>query len=268
MTSLVLIDTHNHVDCPRFDEDRAALLAEAKAAGVTDALICAGFPAGFDQARMCAHEAGWHYALGIHPLWLKQIGDIPAALKQVRTAATRALSDPRFTAIGEIGLDFYVKDLNRLQQEELFIGQLKIARDLQLPVSVHARHSVDAVSAGLRRIGVHHGVIHAFNGSLEQAQRLIRLGFHLGFGGAMMYSGSMRIRKILKSIPDESWVLETDCPDMPSPERRNQADSRTHPADIASYLQEAAALRGITVDQACKEATTNALSAFPRLKTS
>lgn len=266
MTTLSLIDTHNHVDCPRFQADRRALVEQAQACGVKNALICAGFPAGFDQTRSTAHQFGWHYALGIHPLWLPDIEDIPAALQQVRLAVTQALSDPLFAAIGEIGLDFYVKDLDRARQEELFLGQLKIARDFQLPVSVHARYSVDAVSAGLRRIGVHAGVIHAFNGSLEQAQRFIRLGFKLGFGGAMMYSGSLRIRKILTNIPADSWVLETDCPDMPSPARRSQSDQRTNPADITTYLQEAATLRGISPEQACKESTENAISAFPRLQ--
>ena len=258
-----IIDTHNHLDCPRFDADRDRLVAEARAAGVVDALICAGFPEGFAAARNTAHATGWHYALGIHPLWLNQVGDLQEALSTVRAAVSAARSDPHLAAVGEIGLDYYVKDLDPKSQEELFVGQLKIARDFALPVSIHARHSVDAVSAAIRRIGVPGGVIHAFNGSWEQAQRFLKLGFKLGFGGAMLYSGSLRIRRVLAALPDDGWVLETDCPDMPAPARRQSADMRTHPADIASYAQEAANIRGISLPQAIAQSYANAQAAYP-----
>lgn len=261
-----LIDTHNHLDCSLFDADRSQLVKEAKEAGISDAILCAGFIEGFQKTRETAHAFHLHYALGIHPLYLPQERQEECQnLIELENHVLQALPDPLFVAIGEIGLDGYVKTLDWATQQRIFFAQLRLARDLDLPVSVHARHAVDAVSAGLRRYSVNKGVIHAFNGSLEQAQRLINLGMKLGFGGALLYSGSKRIRRVFCALDSSDFVLETDCPDMPSPSRRMSSDSRTHPADMADYAREAALLRGVSVQTIIQQSRTNALAAFPRL---
>ena len=264
--SLHLIDTHSHFDAPDFDADRAELLQEAQAAGVTDGLLCAGFVAGFEVTRNTAYSIGWHYALGIHPLFLPpDNAAITVDVHQLRTTLSRVRDDMRLAAVGEIGLDGFVKTLNWERQVFLFSEQLKVARDFELPVSVHARHAVDAVYSHLKRLNVTRGVIHAFNGSEVQAERFLKLGFKLGFGGALLYSGSLRIRRIFASLAPEDYVLETDAPDMPAPFRREAADTRTHPADIRRYAEEAARLRNTTPEVIAKESCRNALAAFPRL---
>ncbi len=262
------IDTHCHLDAPPFDQDRGDVVREARLAGVEDALVCAGFASGFAKARDTAHAARWHYALGIHPLFLPATAaDIDQDVALLREAVDNALADPRFAAVGEIGLDGYVKTLDWELQTRLFSEQLKVASDFALPVSVHARHAADAAASHIKRLGVAQGVIHAFNGSEVQAERFLRLGFKLGFGGALLYSGSRRIRRIFASLGDEDFVLETDAPDMPAPFRRESADGRTHPADIARYAEEAAALRGTTAEVIAAQSRANALAAFPRLGT-
>lgn len=263
---LHLIDTHSHFDAPDFDADRPKLLQEARAVGVTDGLLCAGSVTGFEATRSTAYSIGWHYALGIHPLFLPpDNAAVTADVHQLRIALTRIRDDMRLAAVGEIGLDGFVKTLNWERQVFLFSEQLKVARDFELPVSVHARHAVDAVYSHLKRLNVTRGVIHAFNGSEVQAERFLKLGFKLGFGGALLYSGSLRIRRIFASVGPEDYVLETDAPDMPAPFRREAADTRTHPADIRRYAEEAARLRNTTPEVIAKESCLNALAAFPRL---
>ncbi len=266
MDTVRLIDTHSHLDADAFDADRAELVALARASGLATALLCAGFPSGFDKTIRVAQQYGLHYMLGIHPLFLpsSECADRDLELTEQRIRA--CADDPLFAGIGEIGLDGFVPGLDRDLQLKVFRAQLRLARRLDLPVSVHARRSVDSVSAEIRRLGTFRGAVHAFSGSEQQAAGLTGLGMKLGFGGAMTFSGSKRIRRVLSQLPSDAWVLETDAPDIPPAGRLESADPRTRPADIAAYAAEAARLRSISLEQAAEEAWSNSLAAFPRLK--
>ena len=261
----MLIDTHCHADCSAFDGDRAEMIAAARACGLANALLCAGEIASLEKTIRAARAERLSYALGMHPMYLPAPEQAEAALDAHRRACEQALFDPLFAAVGEIGLDGFVPGLDMAHQERLFAGQLRTARDLALPVSVHARHAVDKVAMWLGRIPPAGGVVHAFNGSIEQAQKLLKLGFKLGFGGALAYQGSKRIRRIFAQLPEDAFVLETDAPDMPGPERRESADPRTHLEDIFGYASVAAELRGICLEDLCRIATDNALAAFPKM---
>ena len=192
----------------------------------------------------------------------------PEVADELRDALRREMADPasRVVAVAEIGLDGFVPDLDRAKQEAVFVAQLKVARDTGMPVSLHVRRSVDWVTKWLRRIPISGGVAHAFNGSEEQARILISLGLKLGFGGAMMYSGSRRIRRLAATLPIESIVLETDAPDMPSGARRDSGNLRTEPADIAGYLDELALLRNMPRDELLSILQENSLAAFPGMR--
>ena len=162
-------------------------------------------------------------------------------------------------AVGEIGLDFYVEGLDVARQTAIFVAQLKLAKAFDLPVILHVRRSVDAVLRELRRTRVCGGIAHAFNGSRQQADALIDLGFKLGFGGAATYSGSRRIRELAATLPLESIVLETDAPDIP-PAWLNRG--RNTPAELLRIATEIAGLRGIPPAVLMAQADANAQVVF------
>jgi TatD DNase family protein len=258
------IDTHCHLDAQEFDADRNAVVARARAAGVAMAVVPAVHPAHFDQAVAVATQAGYAYALGCHPLWLDGVAE--AHIDALRQRARAALTDPRFVAIGEIGLDFYVPDADRVRQEWFYREQLKVARDLELPVILHVRRSADVLLKHLNQIDVCGGIAHAFNGSDDQARRFVARGFKLGFGGAMTYHGSLRIRHHATTLPDEAWVLETDAPDIP-PQwfRDGRAVLRNEPCELPQMAQVMAQLRGVPLAALAAQAQVNSRAALPRL---
>ena len=118
-------------------------------------------------------------------------------------------------AVGEIGLDFFIQHYDQTRQEHFFVEQLKLARDFDLPVLLHIRRAQDTILKHLRQIKVRGGIAHAFNGSRQQADEFIKLGFKLGFGGAMTYSRATKLRELAATLPLDSIVLETDAPDIP-----------------------------------------------------
>lgn len=253
----MLIDTHIHLDAAEFDEDREAVADAARAAGVTAFVVPAVCRGNFEAVGLLAQRhCDVFPAYGIHPLYVMQADDADLALLDT------ALRAPSTVAVGEIGLDHFVTGIDPDRQAHFFVAQLKLAHERQLPVILHLRRAVDAVIKALRRVDVPGGIAHAFNGSRQQADTLIAMGFKLGFGGAMTYSGSRRIRQLAATLPLDALVLETDAPDMP-PAWVGRA--RNEPANLARYAAELAALRGIDVTTVRETTCRNALSALPRL---
>ncbi|HQR55924.1 MAG TPA: TatD family hydrolase [Burkholderiaceae bacterium] len=258
------IDTHCHLDADEFDADREAVVARARASGVTMLVMPTGHIDEEPKVRAIAERHGFAYALGLHPLWLEGAGD--EDLARLRAAVLVARADPRFVAVGEIGIDTVDTRTEVARQETFFREQLRIARDAGVPVIVHVRRSADLLLKHLRRIEVPGGIIHAFNGSAQQAAQFIALKFKLGFGGAATYSGSLRIRSHAAVLPDEAIVLETDAPYIPPVWRRiDGQEGRTEPADIARIAAEVASLRGVDVNRLAGINRANAIAALPRL---
>ena len=253
----MLIDTHCHLDAAEFAADRDAVQAAALATGVGHIVVPAVAVENFPEVRSCvARYPGCVAAYGIHPLYVMRakVDDLGV----LREWLTRE----RPVAVGEIGLDFYVADSDPVRQEFFFVEQLKLAREFDLPVLLHVRRAVDAVLKQLRRIVVPGGIAHAFNGSRQQAEEFIKLGFKLGFGGAMTFDGSTRIRELAASLPAESIVLETDAPDIP-PAWLNRG--RNTPAELPRMAQVLAELRGLSVAEVAKLSSTNARQVLPGL---
>ena len=269
------IDTHCHLDAPEFDADREAVCARARQAGLTMLVLPAVRAADFEAVRTLAHRIGACYALGIHPLCTDQAGD--ADLQQLETALARGLDDSRLVAVGEIGLDHLVAgprdEAARARQRHFYESQLALAQRFALPVILHVRRSADALLAGLRRHPVAGGVAHAFNGSAEQALAFVRLGFALGFGGAMTHERALQIRRLAATLPDTALVLETDAPDIPpawlyrtAAERgAGQGHGRNEPAELPRIAQTLAMLRGWSLEQTAARTAANACAALPRL---
>lgn len=273
------IDTHCHLDAPEFGADRAAVRAQAAANGVAHCVIPAVETSNFETVRTLAHAGGDSYCLGIHPLYVPQATE--ADLKTLDAALQTHAEDPRLVAIGEIGLDFFVPALQqsplREKQEHFYREQLKLARRYGLPVVLHVRRSADRLLKHLRDTGqgghVWSGIAHAFNGSAQQAQAFIDLGFMLGFGGAVTFERALQLRHLAQTLPLESLVMETDAPDIPphwlyaTAQQRSdgRAQGRNTPGELPRIAAVVAGLRGISTDDLAKASTRNACRVLPRL---
>ncbi len=259
----MLVDTHCHLAAAEFADDRDAAVVAAAAAGVAAIVVPAVDVASFTAVHSCCRRyPGCAAAYGIHPLAVAHASDGDLLrLKEWLQSASAGPEQP--VAVGEIGLDLFVTDPAIGRQEHFFVEQLKIARDHDLPVLLHVRRAVDRVLKQLRRIRVRGGIAHAFNGSRQQANEFIKLGFKLGFGGAMTYSGSTRIRQLAASLPLHSMVLETDAPDMPP---AWLAGRRNAPVELARIAALLAGLRGIDVADLAEATSANARAVLPRLR--
>jgi TatD DNase family protein len=263
----MLIDTHCHLDASEFDEDRMAVAEAATQAGVRAIVIPAIGRVNFSAVRDLAHTfEGGAYALGIHPLFVRYAAD--EDLDHLRDEIEASLGDPRFVAIGEIGLDFFVPEISsgepRARQERFYEAQLKLARDYDLPVLVHVRRSQDIVLKYLRRIEVPRGIAHAFNGSHEQAQAFVERGFALGIGGEMTHERAQRIRRHATGFDLAHLVLETDSPDIP-PAWLHKPNRRNTPGEIPRIAQTLADLRGVSADAIAQATAATAFRIMPRL---
>ncbi|MGY2486638.1 TatD family hydrolase [Cupriavidus sp. CP313] len=263
------IDTHCHLDASEFDADRQQVADSAEAAGVRGIVVPAVAVWNFDAVRALArHDARCVYALGIHPLCSPGAGQ--ADLDTLRREVAASMGDPRFVGIGEIGLDFFVAGLDAEHQTWLYAEQLKIAREFDLPVLLHVRKSQDQVGAQLRKLGVKRGIAHAFNGSNEQARRLVEQGLKLGFGGNVTFSRARQIRRLATELPLEALVLETDAPDMApawlsDDQFGEQHKARNTPAEVAGVARVMAELREIDAMTLAQATWRNAVDAMPRL---
>ncbi|CAB3656404.1 TatD family hydrolase [Achromobacter sp. ACM04] len=263
----MLIDTHCHLDAAEFDADREQVADGACQAGVQSIVIPAVERANFSAVRELAGKtAGGAYALGIHPLYVQRASD--ADLEALRAAVKDALGDPRFVAIGEIGLDFFVPEIAsgepRERQERFYAAQLALAAEFGLPVLLHVRKSQDILLKYLRRHPRIGGIAHAFNGSAQQAQAFIDQGFALGLGGAMTYERALQIRRHAVDVDLAHLVLETDAPDIP-PAWLHPPHRRNAPAELVRIAATLAELRGITPAQVAHATTANAMRVLPRL---
>lgn len=272
------IDTHCHLDAAEFSGDALAVRQRAREAGVDHCLIPAVAPRYFPAVREMAHQFGDSYALGIHPLYVEQVGQDDLA--ELERALTQYRGDPRLLALGEIGLDFFVPELctpaMRAHQELVYRAQLLLARRLQLPVILHVRRSADRLLKHLRELappGGWCGIAHAFNGSEQQAMGFIELGLKLGFGGALTFPRALQLQRLAATLPLQALVLETDAPDIApqwiyrtAQERsRGQSQARNEPAELPRIGAHLAALRGIPIDRLAEQLRHNAERALPGL---
>jgi TatD DNase family protein len=259
------IDTHCHLDAAEFAGEEDVIATQALQKNVSMIVIPAVARDNFATVAGLAHQHGnCTYALGIHPIFVPQAQESDLAV--LREAVEAAMNDTRFVALGEIGLDFFVPMLTtpemREKQEFFYSEQLKIARDFGLPVLLHVRKSQDSILKYLRRIQVMGGIAHAFNGSFQQAETFISLGFKLGFGGAMTFTRALQIRRMAATLPIEAIVLETDAPDISPAWLHPQRNS---PEELPRIGQVLAELREMSVEDIARVTSANALAAMPRL---
>jgi TatD DNase family protein len=269
------IDTHCHLDAAEFDADRGAVRQSARDAGVTFCVIPAVHAGHWPEVAQLAERHGDAYALGIHPLYVPRAQE--ADLLALDQTLQERVNDPRLVAVGEIGLDFFVPELctpdMRERQWFFYTAQLKLAQKHGLPVILHVRRSADLLLKGLRQCRVTSGIAHAFNGSGQQAQAFVDMGFALGFGGTLTYERSLQLRRLACELPLSALVLETDAPDIPpqwiyqTAEQRalGAAQGRNSPAELPRIAQVLAGLRGVPLADLAAATTANAGRVLPQL---
>jgi len=253
------IDTHCHLDASEFGNTQADLVSNAAAADVGGIVVPSVARANFAIVReLCERFPCCAPAYGIHPMYTDDA--LPEDISEVHAY----LSNHQPVAVGEIGLDFFVDHYDRVRQEYFFTEQLKLAGELDLPVLLHLRRAQDTILKYLRQHRVCGGIAHAFNGSRQQADEFIKLGFKLGFGGAMTYSRATRLRELAATLPLECIVLETDAPDIP-PDFLGRREPNK-PEYLPRIAQTLAELRGMQLEDIAQATTANVFSVLPKLR--
>ncbi len=253
------LDTHCHLDML---SDPESQILNASKKGVDKIIVPAVDRNNFFIVKeMASKFENVFYSLGIHPCRVNQVSsDDLLFLDNLLSASS---TDPKLVAIGEIGLDFFLKNLDKGKMEKIYIQQLKLAKKFSLPVLLHVRKSQDLILKYFKMSGVNSGIAHAFNGSNIQAKNFIKNGLLLGFGGAMTYERSLQIRRLATNIPDNAFVIETDSPDLSPSWRRNGQENS--PAEIPLIASCLASLRGVSTEKIATLNYTNAIRALPKL---
>jgi len=244
-----LVDSHVHLDDPKFDADREAAIARALAAGV-ECMLAIGTgdgPADLEVAVRQADRYPFIYAtIGVHP------HDASKATPETWTSMRRLADHPKVLAVGEIGLDYHYDFSPRDVQRAVFERQLALAAECAKPVVIHTREAWDDTLAILRSQWRGAGIMHCFSGGEAQAREALDLGFHLSFGGVLTFPKADAVRQAARIAPLDRLLVETDCPYLaPVPHR----GKRNEPAFVVETARRLAEVRGDT-PEALAEATT------------
>jgi TatD DNase family protein len=237
------VDSHCHIDMPDFDADRGEVVARARKAGLVEMLVVGGVDehAGHRRALEVAGRFGFPASAGVHP------HEARLADERVYDELSWLARQRRIVALGEIGLDFHYDHSPRPAQREAFRRQIRLARDVGLPVIVHTREA-DAETAeileqeGGAEVG---GVIHCFTGGLELARRALAIGFHLSFSGIVAFARAETIQQVARECPPDRLLVETDAPFLAPPPHRGK---RNEPAFVVEVARKVAELRGTTLE--------------------
>lgn len=248
-----IFDSHAHYDDEAFSADLPKLLEALPESGVTGVISCGVNMETSQFAVRLSKEYGYIYAAaGFHPLNLQ---DAPA---DVAEALRPLLAEKKTVALGEIGLDYHYEKETRNEQLALFEAQLKLARELDIPVIVHDRESHEDTMRLLERYRPR-GVVHCFSGSTQMAQAVLRLGMYIGLGGAVTFRNAKKPVEVAAMVPPERLLVETDAPYMaPVPCRGTRCDSRM----IAHTAQRLAEIRGVAAQEILDRSAQNAKTLF------
>jgi len=249
-----LIDTHCHLDVGDFDADREEVLARARHAGISDIIVPAIDFEHLEQVRsLTLSTPELHPAYGLHPMFMDQHRPEHISLLDQWLDRNHAV------AVGECGLDFYLPGYDASAQLKLLEAQLYIAQNHRLPVIIHCRKAMDQVLKLLREHRPLTGVLHSFNGSPQQAEQAMELGFKFGIGGPVTYERAKRMRALIAALPAETLLLETDAPDQPVAGHQGE---RNEPSLMIHVLHALAGIRNETPEAVAEYTTRNAKTLF------
>lgn len=247
---MTLVDSHCHLDDPKFDEDREQAIERALAAGVTRMLAVGtgNGPPDLEVAVRLAERYPFVYAtVGVHP------HDASKATEETFARLRELTRHPKVVAIGEIGLDYHYDFSPRDVQRAVFDRQLAIAADAGKPIVIHTREAWEDTVAQVSALP-YGGIMHCFTGDAAQARQALDLGFHLSFGGVLTFPKAEALREAARIPPDDRILVETDCPYLaPVPHR----GKRNEPAFLVETARRLAEVRGTTADAIAELTTRN-----------
>jgi len=251
----LFIDTHAHLQISQFDSDRADVIQRAFDAGVEKIIVVStDVPSSRQSLKLTEKFSGLYAAVGIHPT------DCAAATDDDFTTLAELARHPKVVAIGEIGMDFYWKPFSPEIQQDAFVRQLHLARELNKPVIVHNREAGAAILQTLQDAGIieFSGVFHCFSENADYAQRVLALGGHISFTGNLTYKKST-LPEVAAQIPLERILLETDAPFMtPAPHR----GKRNEPSYAVHIVEKLAEIKKVPVAEVARQTTVNAIDLF------
>ncbi len=250
--SLSFVDTHCHLEMDRFSDDRDAVIARAVEAGI-EAMITVGSDLSASEAAIAERHEAVFASVGVHPHDARLFDE--DAVRKLRTW-TRL---PKVVAIGETGLDYHYDHSPRSVQQQVFDAHLALSLETGLPAIVHSREAAEDTLAILRRSGVSRGVLHCFSGDIAMAEEAMSLGFSLSFAGPVTFAKAVGLREVVKIVPDDYLLIETDAPYLaPVPFRGR----RNEPAYVVHTARQIAELRGVSIGDISRITTLNARRLF------
>lgn len=249
----MFIDTHCHLTYPPLSNDVSTVLQRAEAVGV-NLIVCVGTDLESSQAAIALAERFDQVfaAIGIHP------NDAASASESWQSVLTKMLTHPKVIAVGEIGLDYYWKNMPREVQLDLFRQQIQIARGAQLPMIIHNRQADNDLQTILDELGYYHGVLHCFSGAAEFASAMLERGLFISFTGSVTYR-SKRTQAVVQAVPPNRLLLETDAPFLTPVERKPQANE---PAFLPLIAEVIAEWQNLDVQTVADQTTQNAIELF------
>jgi TatD DNase family protein len=282
-----LIDTHCHLEMAEFDPDREAVIQRAKDAGIEAVITIGSDLSGNIGGLELSRKYDFIYSsVGFHPHDARDFtdeifGKIKKWVREYRGKETNPPSPPfaeegygrvtnnespgvdelkpKVVAIGEIGLDYHYDNSPREVQREVFMKQLQFAREVDLPVIIHSREAKKDTLDIIKRSGINNGVFHCFSGDMEMAEQVMAMGFHISVAGPVTFKNAKRLKEIVKSVPDEFLLIETDAPYLtPEPFRGR----RNEPSYLAHTARTIAELRGVSLEDIARITTLNAKRLF------
>lgn len=247
----MIFDTHAHYDDEQFDEDREELLLSMQEGGVGTIVNAGSDVSSWEDIRNLAARYPFVYgAVGVHP-------DDVGELNEENFNRLRAiLQEEKIVALGEIGLDYYWDKESHEEQKEWFIRQLELAQELEMPVIIHSRDAAaDTLEIMKKYAGKLQGVIHCFSYSAELAREYVKMGFFIGIGGVVTFQNAKKLKEVVKEIPLEFLVLETDCPYLAPVPNRGKRNSSLNLTYVAEQISE---LKGVSYEEVVAQTEKNA----------
>ena len=254
-----MIDTHSHIYLPAFDDDQRAMIDRLKSVGVTRVYLPNIDKDSIAQVRVLVNKYPdiMFPMMGLHPCSVKE------DFKEQLDLIEKELDSGEYVAVGEIGLDYYWDTTYVEQQKEAYLTQISWAKERKLPFVVHSRDSLDDTIGLVESLqdGGLKGIYHCFNGTIEQAKRIINLGFYMGIGGVVTFKNA-GVDKVVAELPLDFMVLETDAPYLtPVPFR----GKRNEPSYLMYIAEKIADLKNVTVDEVISITSENALKIFENI---